>query len=68
MKGSSIQHTFEIGDKVSTRAHLPSGPQNFIAPGTLGTVREKDPSSGSYLVEFETGERVRANGDLIIPA
>lgn len=68
MQGSSIKYSFEIGDIVVARAYLLSGPQSFIAPGTRGTVREKDPTNGSYVIEFENGKQARANGDLVIPA
>ncbi|MFH1737673.1 MAG: hypothetical protein ABIH23_01605 [bacterium] len=67
MEENSVKSGFEAGDVVQARSYMPCGTQDFVAPGTHGTVREKDPSSGLYLVEFEKGGQVRANADMIGP-
>ena len=67
MEESPVERDFEVGDAVQARSYMPCGTQDFVTPGTHGTIREKDPSSGSYLVEFEKGGKVRANGDMIGP-
>lgn len=59
---------FQVGDTVRACAYLPYGTQDFISPGMIGTIREKDDNNNSYLIEFEGGLQARGNGDQLAAA
>lgn len=68
MKPTEMKMDLNVDDTVQTRAYLPYGSQQFIAPGTVGTIREKNDNGNYYTIEFENGVRADANGDMVIPA